>query len=70
MTEFFGKLPSGEDTHLYTISCGGLSAAVTDFGATLVSLMVPDKNGNLADVVLGFDDCLATKTVADVWAPP
>ena len=58
MVEFFGKLSSGEDTHLYTISCGSLSAAVTDYGAALVSLMVPDKDGTLADVVLGFDDCL------------
>lgn len=28
---------------------------VTDFGATLTSLMLPDKNGALADCVLGFD---------------
>ncbi|MDO5152916.1 MAG: aldose epimerase family protein [Eubacteriales bacterium] len=57
MKEFFGNLPSGESTFLYTISCGGLSAAVSDYGATLVRLFVPDKNGVLADVVLGHDDC-------------
>ena len=42
MKKSFGTLPSGEETFLYTISCGKLSAAVTDYGATLVSLLVPD----------------------------
>lgn len=51
----FGTLPSGEVAHLYTIRCGAMEAAITDFGATLVSLIVPDKTGNCADVVLGFD---------------
>ena len=57
MQKFFGTLPSGEDTHLYTISCGGITAAVTDYGAALVQLLVPDRDGNLSDVVLGYDDC-------------
>lgn len=52
----FGKLKGGEQAHLYTIRCGDMEAAITDFGATLVSLWVPDKEGNIADVVLGFDD--------------
>ena len=52
----FGVLPSGEQAHLYTIRNGNLEAAITDFGATLVSLWVPDRQGNLADVVLGFDE--------------
>lgn len=58
----FGYLPSGEETTLYTISCGGITAAVTDYGATLVQLMVPDANGVPADVVLGFDDCNGYRT--------
>ncbi len=57
MKEYFGTLPSGENTALYTISCGSLTAAVTDYGASLVRLLVPDKDGKLADVVLGYDDC-------------
>ena len=57
MRETFGILPSGEEATLYTISCGGLTAAVTDYGANLVRLFVPDSNGSLADVVLGYDDC-------------
>jgi len=54
--ENFGLLPAGEQASLYTISCGKLTAAVTDLGATLVKLLVPDSNGNVADVVLGCDD--------------
>ena len=55
MKKPFGMTPSGEQAHLYTISCGGLVAEITDYGAHLVSLIVPDKNGNPADVVLGYD---------------
>ena len=52
----FGVLPSGEQAYVYTIRCGQMEARVSDYGAVLVSLMVPDKEGNLADVILGFDD--------------
>lgn len=52
----FGKSPDGRDVTLYTISNGkGMKAAVTDFGAILVSLYVPDSKGKETDVVLGFD---------------
>ncbi len=57
MKKTFGILPTGEETSLYTIACGGITAELTDCGATLVSLLVPDKDGNVADVVLGYDDC-------------
>ena len=56
MTEHFGQLPSGETATLYTLTQGNLTIKVTDLGATLVSLLVPDKDGNIADVVLGYDD--------------
>ena len=56
MKEKFGVLPTGEEAYLYTISCGGITACVTDHGAALVRLLVPDKNGHLDDVVLGFDN--------------
>ena len=56
MKKFFGKLPSGEETFLYTISRNGITATVTDFGATLVNVFVPDADGNIADVALGYDD--------------
>lgn len=54
--EHFGSLPSGEQAFLYTISAGGITAQITDFGATLVSLFVPDKGGKTVDVVLGYPD--------------
>ena len=62
MKESFGVLPSGEEATLYTISCGKLTATVTDYGANLVSLLVPDSEGNIADVVLGYDDCNGYRT--------
>lgn len=56
MTEKFGILPTGREATLYTISCGKLTAAITDCGATLVRLLVPDARGSVDDVVLGCDD--------------
>lgn len=56
MKENFGILPNGTAASLYTIASEGLKATVSDFGATLVSLFVPDKNGVMEDVVLGYDD--------------
>lgn len=41
---------------LYTLkNANGMEVCVTNFGGRLVSVMVPDKNGNMTDVVLGFD---------------
>ena len=56
MTKSFGTLPNGRQATLYTISCGKITVKVTDFGATLVSALVPDRNGVVADVILGYDD--------------
>lgn len=55
-TTVFGKLPDGRDVNLYTLSNGaGMTAQVINYGATITSLMVPDRNGKAADVVLGYD---------------
>ena len=62
MKHFFGTLPTGENTYLYTITAGKLTAAVTDFGASLVQLLVPDSAGNVVDVVLGYDDANGYRT--------
>lgn len=51
----FGKTKAGKDASLYIIENNGVTAKVTDFGAILVALLVPDKNGNVEDVVTGFD---------------
>jgi aldose 1-epimerase len=55
-TEIFGKMPDGEIVNLYTLTnTNGIRAKITNYGAILVSLEVPDRDGNLADVTLGFD---------------
>ncbi len=46
----------GKSVDLYTISSPVLSISVTNFGAHIVSIEAPDKNGVRADVVLGFKD--------------
>lgn len=56
MKKSFGTLSDGQKAAIYTISCGKLSAQITDYGATLVRLWAPDKNGKLADVILGYKD--------------
>ena len=52
----FGTTKKGEAISLYTVTNkNGMVMKVTDFGAILVSVLVPDKNGVLTDVVLGYD---------------
>ena len=52
----FGKTSSGEQIDLYSLSNQkGMEVAITNFGATIVTLRVPDRAGKAADVVLGFD---------------
>ena len=55
MAEFDRMLPDGTEATLYTIRRGGLEARIMDYGATLVSLFVPDRHGQMEDVVLGYD---------------
>ena len=45
-----------ENAKVFTLTnSNNITAKLTNFGAVLISLFVPDKNGNLSDVVLGFD---------------
>ena len=53
----FGKLKDGRVASLLVLkNAKGVEAAVSDYGATLVRLVMPDRKGRPADVVLGFDD--------------
>lgn len=53
--ETFGRV-DGQEVFLYTLTnAGGMKVAITNYGATVVSLWVPDRQGKLADVVQGFD---------------
>ena len=53
----FGKLPNGEEIKIFHLeNKTGAYAEVLQYGAILVKLCVPDRNGELRDVVLGYDD--------------
>ncbi|HXB35901.1 MAG TPA: aldose epimerase family protein [Puia sp.] len=51
----FRDTVDGLTTGLYFLHNGNLTAAITNYGARVVSLIVPDRNGNPTDVVLGYD---------------
>lgn len=52
----FGKLKDGTDITLYTMSNGkGATMKVMNYGGIIVSLEVPDRDGDPVDVVLGYD---------------
>ena len=46
----------GKEVSLYTLKSGDLTMQVTNFGARVVSLWVPDKDGHHEDVVLGYNN--------------
>ena len=52
----FGKLDNGDKVYRYTLTNSqGVSASFTDLGGIWLTMMVPDREGKLADVVLGYD---------------
>ena len=54
--EVFGTTKEGKEVFLYTLkNKNGMEAQVIDYGAILVRLFVPDADGKLADVTLGYD---------------
>lgn len=54
--EFFGKTREDKEVFLYTLeNSKGMKAKISTYGANLTALIVPDKNGKLDDVVLGYD---------------
>jgi aldose 1-epimerase len=53
----FGKMPDGQAVDLYTLTNkNGVQVAITNYGGIIVSILAPDRNGKMADVVLGFDN--------------
>ncbi len=53
----FGKTAEGTEIQLITLSnAHGLKATISTYGGTLTSLLVPDKDGKMSDVILGFDN--------------
>ncbi|WP_075591536.1 aldose epimerase family protein [Labilibacter marinus] len=54
--EIWGEI-NGEAIHLYTITNeNGMVMKLTNYGGIITSVLVPDKNGNMVDVVLGYDN--------------
>lgn len=59
----FGTLPEGTPVTLYTLTNGtGAQARIMTYGATLVGLRMPDRQGRMEEVVLGLDDLEAYRT--------
>jgi len=56
-TENFVTLPNGEQTKLFTLSNNnGITIKISNYGGTVISLCTPDRNGTMADIVLGFQN--------------
>ncbi len=52
----FGKTPDGESVDLYTLTnANGLKTQIMTYGGIVTTLHVPDRDGNLGDIVLGYD---------------
>lgn len=55
--ELWGKSPCGKDIHRYTVvNSSGAYVQLSEIGAGITAIAVPDKDGNIADVVLGYPD--------------
>lgn len=56
LTRPYGSLPDGSQVNLHTLTnAQGMSAAVSDYGALLVSLKSADREGEIGEITLGFD---------------
>ena len=54
--EVYGKMPDGREVKIFTLeNKNGLRARITEYGAILVSMEVPDKDGKIADITHGYD---------------
>ena len=54
--ELYGMMPDGQPVKIFTISNkNGLKARITEYGAILVSMETPDRDGKRADITLGYD---------------
>lgn len=53
---YFGKTADGKETFLFVFKTSKMQFAVSDYGSTLVDLIVKDKDGMPVDILLGYDD--------------
>ena len=55
--EVFGQTEDGQEISLFTLTnSSGMEVKITPYGGRITSILVPDKNGQMGDVVLGYDD--------------
>ena len=52
----FGKMPDGRAVDLYSLKDDALEVRITTYGGRLVSVLAPDRQGHVADIVLGYDN--------------
>ncbi|MBQ8884823.1 MAG: galactose mutarotase [Clostridia bacterium] len=52
----FGTTKDGRSVYAFTLKDGAYSATVLDYGGIILNIIVPDKNGNPTDVLIGYDD--------------
>lgn len=52
----FGKTDIGTPVEIYTLKSGAVEVRIMTYGAIVVSVKTPDKNGKVADVALGYDN--------------
>lgn len=56
LTEKFGTLKDNSNASIYTITNKNIILKLTDIGASIVSIILPDINGEMRDIALGFED--------------
>lgn len=57
VTEEFGTMDDGSEVQLFTLkNANGMEVSITNYGGIVTSIKVPDKDGNIENVVLGFDN--------------
>jgi aldose 1-epimerase len=55
--KLFGKLPDGQEVFSYSLkNKNGAKVKICEYGATVISIKVPDRNGSFDDVVCGYSD--------------
>ena len=55
LEEPFGEIDGKPATHYTLTNANGMKVGITDYGGIVTSIIVPDRNGQMTDVALGFD---------------
>ena len=64
--EHFGVMPSGEKIDKYTLSNSDISVSIINYGGIITSFRVPDKDGKITDIVLGYKTL--EEYINNVWS--